>query len=158
MISTSCSMLLYLSFSTLFAIITIVPAKSRIQTSIIKKQNCGDAREGYQAVQSTSITPNLIGQKIMVTSTIQRNYITACTYMMCHPDHPCCNTCRSSLRFENIILTAWDGVELGCIGDDCEIKCTYDDQELVTVYGVVSSNGNHILVEDHCKNSVVENE
>ena len=58
----------------------------------------------------------------------------------------------------SITLTAVDGVDFGCVGDDCKLKCTYDDQELVRVYGEISSDGNFIFVEDHCSHGIEENE
>ena len=146
----------YLSiFFITIAFLTTLSTSSRINEPSSK---CGELREGYQEVPLTSLSAELEGQKIMVTSTIQYSPRVACTYMMCHPDHPCCNTCRSSLTFEGITLTASDGVDFGCLGDDCKLKCTYDEEELVTVYGEISSDGNFILVEDSCSHSIEENE
>lgn len=147
-----------LIFFLSIATISRTSKSRRISEPQSQKNNCGDAREGYQRVSLQSVSPTLIGRKIIVTSDIERSPRVACTYMMCPPNNQCCNTCRSSLKFDDIVLNGVDDVEIGCFGDDCELKCTYDDGELVTVYGKVSSDGKFILVEDHCRHSVEENE
>merc|ERR1712060_749317 len=100
--------------------------------------------------------PNLVGQKVRVTSTLSPSDMAACTQMLCDTTDPCCNSCNSGLFMGDVALYTNDGVKpLECSGTNCDYmdNCTYAVNDNVMVQGIVeiSDYGVAISVEMHCK-------
>jgi len=106
--------------------------------------------------------PNLVGQKVRVTSTLSPSDMAACTQKFCDTTDPCCNSCNSGLFMGNVALYTNDDVTpLGCSGTNCDYmnNCTYGANDNVMVQGTVESDdyGLAIAVEMHCKEDDADN-
>lgn len=103
--------------------------------------------EEYQTTGISAIDSTMGGQRVMVTSRVSPNMNAQCTMMFCFDDDLCCNNCNSGLVMGDILL---DSADIGCQGTNCDWmdSCTYNEGDVVTVYGVVS--GNSIIVDNHC--------
>jgi len=118
--------------------------------------SCGLLRDGYTEVEAESIGPNMAGQNVMVSTSIQTADFAACTRMGCPPENLCCNSCHADPfigGINNLYLIESNGNKLGCQGNECdwEDNCLYSSSDVVTIYGAVGDNGNIIHVHDHCK-------
>jgi len=115
--------------------------------------SCGDPRQGYTEINVESITADMVGQTVMVTSSVENPNIAACTRMFCLEENLCCNSCNGNSMFGNVYLVDSGGHKLGCQGTDCdwEDNCIYSSADVVTVYGTVGGNGDVINIDDHCK-------
>lgn len=146
-------MILQLIFLTLFSssYAKIGQEKSLFNVNSSRKlSNCGASNSMFQEYEETSVSliPEMDdGTKVMVTSKVNPDPIASCTMMMCTARDTCCNKCQSGLLMGNILL---DSPELVCAGTNCDYtdKCTYQQGDVITVYGKVS--GSTIKVKGHC--------
>lgn len=115
--------------------------------------SCGELREGYTEVDVGSINADMIGEKVMMTSSVENSMMAACTRMACLEENVCCNSCHADSMFGEVYLIDSGGNKLGCQGTDCdwEDNCIYSSGDIVTVYGTVGGVGDLINVDDHCK-------
>jgi len=134
----------------------IVDSHCLVGTQLGTMANCGQPRDGYTEVEAESIGPNMAGQNVMVTTSIQTADFAACTRMACPLENMCCNSCHADPfvgGVNNLYLIESSGNKLGCQGNECDWKdnCLYSSSDIVTIYGTVGENGNIIHVHDHCK-------
>lgn len=114
---------------------------------------CGDPRDGYTAIHGPDEVAAHTGEQVQLTWSAVASDLAMCTKMACSEDNPCCNQCSAGVEFDGIRLHASSGIEaLGCSGNECSVSesCTYPDESLVTVYGIVSEDGHSLTVDHHC--------
>ena len=127
-----------------------------IGTQMGAMESCGQPRNRYTEVEAASIGPNMAGQNVMVTTSIQTADFAACTRMGCPIENLCCNSCHADPFIggvNNLYLIESNGNKLGCQGNECdwEDNCLYSSSDIVTIYGTVGENGNIINIHDYCK-------
>lgn len=118
------------------------PGRYSARKPTTKLSNCG-ANNVFQEYETTSISmiPDMDdGTKVMVTSKVNPDPLTACTMMLYNNEEdPCCNKCQSGLLMGNILL---DSTDLVCAGTNYDYadKCAYHEGDTITVYGTVSGS------------------
>lgn len=114
---------------------------------------CGEILDEYPLTEISDIGDQTVGQKVMISHAITNSDMIACTEMACTNENPCCNSCGSASKFDDIHLAPVSGdVIISCGGNNCDYmnNCVYDDGDQVLLYGTVGSYGWTIVVDQHC--------